>query len=79
MDENAIGVALEINPVVPSPVAVERSTIARDAAEFLALQRVEVARQEMKLRQKIELQILRQRGHFAGTDGVEYHLKHNAQ
>jgi hypothetical protein len=33
----------------------------------------------MELRQKIELQILRQRGHFPGTNGVEYHLKHNAQ
>jgi hypothetical protein len=31
----------------------------------------------MKLRQKIELQIFRQCGHFCGADGVEDHLKHN--
>jgi hypothetical protein len=55
---------------------MQGTTIPRDTAEFLILQGVQVTRQKMKLRQKIELQIFRQCGHFCGADGVENHLKH---
>jgi hypothetical protein len=32
----------------------------------------------LEFRQQIELEVLGQRGHFPGADGIEDHLKHPA-
>ena len=59
VDEDAVGMALKIDPVVARPVAVQGTPIARDAAELFPVERIEVAGQKMELGQQVELQILR--------------------
>ena len=70
---------LEIDPVIPRPVAQERPPVPRDLPELPVPGRIEVAGQELEFRQQVELEVLRQRGHFPGADPVENHLEHAAE
>jgi len=76
VDEEALGVAFEVDPVLLGAVAVQRSPVARHPAEALLRQRIQILRQEMEFREEVELEILRELRHLRRADPVEDYLKH---
>jgi hypothetical protein len=77
VDQQALGMTLKVDPVILCAIPVERPALPRNLSEPLLIQGVEILRQKMKLREQLELEILRQRSHFGGADLVEDDLEHD--
>jgi hypothetical protein len=76
VDEDAIGMPFEINPVIAAAEAVKRAAIALDLAEIRPVEGLEIIRQDLELCEKVELEILGKGAHLGGTDGIENDLEH---
>ena len=68
--------ALEIDAMILGAIAKELFTLALQDAEAGRIEIIDVVGQDFELREEIQLEILRQRGHFAGAKFVEHNLKH---
>jgi len=79
VDQDAVGMPFEINPVIAAAEAVKRAAIALDLAEARSIQGVEIVWKNLKLGEKIELEILRKGAHLAGADGIENDLEHDSK
>lgn len=67
---------LEVNPVILATEAMQGAPIALDLCEVVAGKRIKILREDLKLGQKVKLQILGQGAHLGGADGIEDDLKH---
>ena len=76
MDDDAFLDAFEIDAVILGAIAVELLAVPLKHTEALGVEIIEIIGQHFELREKVELQILGQRGHFPSTQFVEDDLKH---
>lgn len=76
VNEQALCMLLEVNAVVHGPVAMEHSPIPAHRPKLLSLERLEISGKKMKLRQQLQLKVLRKRCHLGRTYLVKNHLEH---
>ena len=76
MDQDTLGMPLEIDPVIRRAIPVKRAALPGDFSEPLLVERIGLARQKMELREQLELEILRQCSHLGGADFIENDLEH---
>jgi hypothetical protein len=79
VDQDPLGMALKVNPVIPATETVKGASIPLDFAEIFSIKGVQVFGEHLKLREKIELEVLGQGTHFGGADGVEDDLEHGRE
>jgi omega-6 fatty acid desaturase (delta-12 desaturase) len=79
VDQDAVRVALEIDPVIAATEAVKRASVALDLTEVRPVQGAEVVRKDLELGEQVELEIFRKGAHFAGADGIENDLEHDSK
>ena len=70
------GVFLEVDAVILRAIAVQLFPLALDHPELALVELVQIGRENLKLRQQIELQSLRQSRHFGGAQLIEDDLEH---
>jgi uncharacterized heparinase superfamily protein len=76
MDENPLGMALEIDAVIAAAKAVQRASITLNLAEVGSFEEVEIIRQDLELGQQVKLEILGKGAHLSRTCGIKNDLKH---
>jgi len=79
VDEDPLGVALEVDAVVAAAEAVQGAAVTLDLAEVGPLEGIKIIRQDLKLSQQVELEILGKRTHFRRAYGIEDDLKHSGE
>jgi len=79
VDEDPLGMALEVDAVVAAAEAVQGSPVTLDLAEVGPLEGIEIIGQDLKLGQQVELEILGKRTHFRRACGIEDDLKHSGK
>ena len=79
VDEDPLGVTLEVDAVIAAAKAVQGTAVTLDLAEVGSLKGIEIIRQDLKLGQKVELEILGKGTHFRRACGIEDDLKHSDQ
>lgn len=77
MNQDPLGMALEVDAMIARAEAVEGTTIPLDLAELAAGKGVEIFGKNLELREKIELEILGEGAHFGSADRVEDDLEHD--
>ena len=55
VDEQPLGMVLEVDAIILRTVSMKRPPIARDLAELLTIERFQIAGQELKFRQQLQL------------------------
>jgi hypothetical protein len=76
MDEDTFWTPLEIDPVIVRSVAIEFLALALDGAERPGVKLIQIVRQELEIRQELELQLFWDPGHLRGADLVKDDLVH---
>jgi len=76
VDQDSLGMAFKINPVIAAAIAMQCAAIALDLRELFAAQGIEIFGKNLKLGEQIELEILGKCAHFRRACGVKYYLKH---
>jgi hypothetical protein len=76
VNKDSVGMALEVDPVIAAPIAVEGSPVPLDLPEVLPIQGIKVSGQDLELREQIELEVLGKSAHLRGTDRIKDDLEH---
>ena len=79
VNQDPLGMALEVDAVIAATEAVKGASIALDLAEEGPVQGIEIFRQDLEFREKVQLEILGKCAHFGGADGIEDDLKHGEE
>jgi len=58
VDQDSLGMAFKINPVIAAAIAMQCAAIALDLRELFATQGIEIFGKNLKLGEQIELEIL---------------------
>jgi hypothetical protein len=70
---------LEVDAVITASETVKGPAIPLDLAELGAVKGFEILGKNLKLRKKVELEILWEGAHFRGADGIEDDLEHGGE
>ena len=76
MNENPLGMPLEVDTMIPAAVTVQGAPIPLDLAELFTAQGGEILGKDLELSQQVKLEILGKGAHFRRADGIEDDLEH---
>lgn len=76
VNQDSLRVALKVDAMIAAAETVQGAAVALDPAEVGSIEGVQILRQDLKLGEQIELEILGKGAHFRGADGIEDDLEH---
>ena len=71
--------ALEVDPVIATAVAVQGPPVSLDLPEVLPFEGIKVCRKDLELGEKVELEVLGKSAHLRGADRIKDDLEHVGQ
>lgn len=79
VNQDPLRMFFKVDPVIAAAVSMKRAAVPTDRSEIGTLQRIKVGWKDLELGKQIELEILGERAHFCGTDGIEDDLEHGGK
>src|ERR1700759_1935056 len=76
--QDALGAALEVNPVIVGSIAIKTFSFSLDNAESLGIKAVQIIGQKLEFGEQLQLKFFWNSGHFGRTDFVEDDLIHKS-